>query len=367
MEPLVLTPTDFIAITNQVLETSFGHLYLEGEISQFRISKQKWVYFNLKDEYSKVQCFASIYALPGPLEDGMVVRVGGVPKMHPQFGFSLTVNNIKPVGEGSIHQALALLKNKLLKEGLFDSARKRSLPEIPNKIALIASIESAAYADFIKIANARWPFLSVTVYDTLVQGEQAPQSLLKAIEQANAEPYLADVMVVTRGGGSADDLAAFNDERVVRAIAASRIPSMVAIGHEVDESLSELAADARASTPSNAAELLLPDIDAELQELQANKRHLSKSAMSVTALEQSALNLHTKRLVYNIESILLNEANNISTYNKLLKSYNPQNVLQRGYAIIKSGNKVVTNKQQAIDKSDLEINFKDGKIKVRKV
>jgi exodeoxyribonuclease VII large subunit len=203
------------------------------------VSKNKWLYFDLKDEFSKVSCFASIYALPGPLDDGMVVRVTGVPRLHPQFGFSVTVQTITPAGEGSIKKAFLLLKKKLTDEGLFDEARKRGIPDLPRSIALVASVESAAYADFIKILSARWPFVNVHVYDSQVQGEAAPEQLVRAIKRANESAELADVLVVTRGGGSADDLQAFNDERVVRAVAASRMPTIVAIGHEIDESLSD--------------------------------------------------------------------------------------------------------------------------------
>jgi exodeoxyribonuclease VII large subunit len=365
-EPLVLTPTDFVAITNQLLETSFGHLYLQGEISSFRISKQKWVYFDLKDEFSKVACFASVYALPGPLQDGMVVRIGGNPRLHHQFGFSVTVQTISSIGEGSLHQALILLKNKLQQEGLFDTARKRTLPQIPLNLALVASVESAAYADFIKVASARWPFLQVTVYDSLVQGEQAPQSLVSAINAANAQATLPQVLVITRGGGSADDLAAFNDERVVRAIAASRIPTMVAIGHEIDESLSELAADSRASTPSNAAELLLPDKIAELQDIGAYKKHLANSAKAIAALELSNLSLLKQRLAKNFSSLLNSEKQDLGHYNQLLKSYNPNNVLNRGYTMVKSGGQVITSKQKAAKHTKFDIIFKDGNIKVTK-
>lgn len=367
MEPLVLSPTDFIAITNQVLETSFGHVYIEGEISEFRISKQKWVYFDLKDDYSKIRCFGSVFALPGPLQDGMVVRVSGSPKMHPQFGFSFTVQTIQPVGEGSIHQALILLKNKLAKEGLFSESRKRFIPQMPSRIALVTSVESAAYADFIKIANARWPYVNISVYDTLVQGDQAPASLVNAIKSANARAELADVLVVIRGGGSADDLAAFNDERVIRAIAASRMPSVVAIGHEVDESLSELAADLRASTPSNAAELLLPDKSSELQEVLAAKRHLAKSAISIAAVEQGALKIYKQSLHSSLANILNQEESQLLYYKKLLKSYSPKNVLERGYALVKSSGKIVTTKQAANKLSNLDIEFKDGIVKTRKV
>jgi exodeoxyribonuclease VII large subunit len=364
MQPLVLSPTDFVATTNQVLETSFGFFYIEGELSQFRISKQKWVYFDIKDEYAKVSFFGSIYMLPGPLEDGMIVRVGGTAKMHPQYGFSVTAQSMQPTGQGSIQQALALLTAKLEKEGLFSLERKRLLPAIPQKVALVASTESAAYADFIKVTNARWPFAEIIVYDTLVQGENAPESIVAALQKANTAETLADVVVVTRGGGSADDLAAFNDERVVRALSASRIPTMVAIGHEIDESLSELVADKRASTPSNAAELLFPDRSYELQAVQAIKRNLAHTAASFTALERSTVTMYKNRLTYATQQLLTQHKAHLLQQRQLLASYNPHNVLKRGYAIVRSGQSVITTATNAVSKNNLHIVFSDGEVVV---
>ena len=362
MQPLVLTPTDFIATTNQILETSYGFFYVEGELSQFRISKGKWVYFDVIDEHAKVSFFGSVYMLPGPLTDGMIVRVGGTAKLHPQYGFSVTAQSIQPTGQGSITQAVALLAAKLQKEGLFATERKRLLPSIPTTVALVASVESAAYADFIKVTTARWPFANIDVYDTLVQGENAPDSLVRAVHAANTAPILADVLVMTRGGGSADDLAAFNDERVVRALSASRIPTMVAIGHEVDESLAELVADRRASTPSNAAELLFPDKAHELATVQAVRRSLASSASSFTAVEHSALRMQQQRLQRASETLLHAHQTMLAQQRQLLSSYNPSNVLARGYAIVQSGAAVVQSARLAVSKQQVHITFHDGTV-----
>ena len=362
MQPLVLTPTDFIATTNQILETSYGFFYVEGELSQFRISKGKWVYFDVIDEHAKVSFFGSVYMLPGPLTDGMIVRVGGTAKLHPQYGFSVTAQSIQPTGQGSITQAVALLAAKLQKEGLFATERKRLLPSIPTTVALVASVESAAYADFIKVTTARWPFANIEVYDTLVQGENAPDSLVRAVHAANTAPILADVLVMTRGGGSADDLAAFNDERVVRALSASRIPTMVAIGHEVDESLAELVADKRASTPSNAAELLFPDKAHELATVQAVRRSLASSASSFTAVEHSALRMQQQRLQRASETLLHAHQTMLAQQRQLLSSYNPSNVLARGYAIVQSGAAVVQSARLAVSKQQVHITFHDGTV-----
>ena len=366
-DPLILSPTDFIAITNQVLETSFGFVYIQGELSSFRVSKGKWVYFDVKDENAKVSCFASIYALPGPLQDGMIVKIGGSARLHPQFGFSVTAQSISPVGQGSLAQALQLLAAKLSKEGLFNADRKRLLPKIPKKIALVASVESAAYADFCKILQMRWPFCQVEVFDTLVQGENAPNQLVKAINEANSKSNLADVLVITRGGGSSDDLAAFNDERLVRAVASSRIPTMVAIGHEVDECLSELAADVRASTPSNAAELVVPDRLAEQESIYNMHKQLIARISSFAALQRASLRLCKNRLANSVSKLINQEKASLMANKQLLMAYNPNNVLKRGYAIVRSPTgMVITSAQAAKKEKTINIEFKDNKIMITK-
>ena len=172
---------------------------IEGELANLKISKNRWLYFDIKDEFSKVSCFGSVSAMPGPLKDGMMIKITGQPRLHPQFGFKVNIQSIQPSGEGSIKKAYDLLKAKLTKEGLFDEERKRLLPYPPNHIALITSVESAAYADFIKIINVRWPFLTISVFDTQVQGESAPLQLISAIENANKSSDLAEVAISNKG------------------------------------------------------------------------------------------------------------------------------------------------------------------------
>ncbi len=359
---LVLSPSDFVAIANQTLEYAFGLASIEGELSNFRISKNKWVYFDLKDELAKVSCFASVYALPGPLEDGMMVKITGQPRLHPQFGFSVTVQTIQPSGEGSIKKAFELLKAKLTAEGLFDESRKRYLPHPPARIALVTSIESAAYADFIKIISARWPFVTIDTYDVQVQGEPAPAQLAAALAAANTEANLADVVVVTRGGGSADDLSAFNDERVVRAVAASRIPTLVAIGHEIDESLAELAADKRASTPSNAAELLVPDRKTELAAVGQLKVQLMTVLKQAVSTERQNMGYLKTALARQVQSVLEDARHDIATTRSLLQAYNPQHVLQRGYALVRRNELVVRSVGQLTVGDAVTVRLSDGVI-----
>jgi exodeoxyribonuclease VII large subunit len=316
-------------------------MVITGEIANFRVSKGRWVYFDLKDEGAMVRFFGTVYQMPGPLEDGMTVAVRGVPKLHPQYGFSVTIQSVKPMGEGSIKKAAALLEAKLKAEGLFDESRKRLLPHPPKKIGLITSGESAAYRDFMKIINARWGGIEITLIDVQVQGEPAPGQIVSAIQQFNALAEAPDVLVVTRGGGSAEDLQAFSTERVTRAVAASRIPTLVAIGHEVDISLAELAADKRASTPSNAAELLVPDRRAVLEQLTMRRERLSYIVEQTLASVRQELEAHANLLYRASEQVIAQAKRQLELRKQVLTAYDPQTALNRGYAIVRLQDKVV--------------------------
>ena len=259
METTPISVSDAIALINQTLDYAYPTLVVEGEVSSFKVNQSKFVFFDIKDASGTLSCFMMAHQLRVPIEDGMTIRVIAQPKLTNWGKFSLTVRAIQPVGEGSLKRAFDLLLAKLQKEGLFDEERKRPLPRIPKHIAVIGSTESAGYADFMKILNERWGGVEVSVAHVTVQGVEAPKQIVRAIEYCNQMADVPDVIVIIRGGGSLDDLSAFNDEPLVRAIAASRAPVMTGIGHEVDTSLADLAADVRAATPTNAATIIVPD------------------------------------------------------------------------------------------------------------
>lgn len=334
--PLVLSVSDFVATLNQTLEYAYPAVTIAGELANFRVSKNRWVYFDLKDDYSSVKFFGTVYQLPGPLEDGLMLQVRGVPRLHNQFGFSVNVQSITPVGEGSIKKAAALLQAKLTKEGLFDVDRKRPLPYPPKRIGLITSLESAAYHDFMKIINARWGGLEINVMDVQVQGEPAPAQIIQAIEYMNAHANPVDVLVITRGGGSADDLAAFSTESITRAVAGSRIPTLVAIGHEVDVSLAELAADRRASTPSNAAELLSPDKRHVSEQLDRAKLQLGESLVSQVSLKRTQLGRHVISMQDVVSAKLSHAKQQLTASMQILEALSPESALKRGYALVRT-------------------------------
>jgi exodeoxyribonuclease VII large subunit len=361
-EQLIFGVSDFVAYLNQTLELAYPYVTIEGELSNFRVSKNRWVYFDLKDEGASVRFFGTVYSLPGPLEDGMVVRVSGSPRLHAQYGFSVNFQTIQPVGEGAIRKAADLLQAKLAAEGLFDPERKRPLPYPPRRIALITAGGSAAYADFIKILSARWRGLVIDHYDVLVQGEQASGQIIAAIAAANAQAEVPDVLVLTRGGGSAEDLAAFSVEPVTRAVAASRVPTLVAIGHEIDFSLSELAADQRASTPSNAAELLTPDRQHVLAELADSRQELSGVLQRLLTRRREQLAQAHQELNRHLQVIYQTAHFRLQTARALLEAYNPTAALQRGYALVRADGTLVKRVGQVRLGAEINIALSDGSI-----
>ncbi len=358
--------SDFVAVFNQSLEITFPRVVLVGELSNLRVRKGRWVYFDLKDDTASVSFFGTVYSLPGPLEDGMMIRVTGAPRLHPLYGFSVSIETISVTGEGSLQKAAKLLETKLRREGLFDIARKRTLPyPPPSRIGLISSIESAAYADFIKIIGQRWSGLTIEVADVQVQGDVAPRQIASAIQYFNQSPVSPDVLVIIRGGGSADDLAAFDTEQVVRAIAGSRTPTMVAIGHEIDLSLAELAADKRASTPSNAAELLVPDKTNEhlrLSQVGASLRHQVETYIGS---EQSNIHITQNQLRQSMRSCLENHRSNIEARARLIGALNPVAILERGYSIVRRLDSTVSSIKQVAIQDKVRVQMRDGSLVVK--
>lgn len=359
---IVFTVSEFVAVLNQTLEYAYPNVTVTGELANFRVSKNRWVYFDLKDEEASVKFFGTVYQLPGPLEDGMLLSVSGMPRLHPLYGFSVNVVSMRPTGEGSIKKAAALLEEKLAKEGLFDPLRKRALPYPPTRIGLITSAESAAYRDFIKVLGARWGGVRISHIDVQVQGEASPPQLVAAIEQFNQLADPPEVLVMTRGGGSAEDLQAFSTEQVTRAVAASRIPTLVAIGHEIDVSLAELAADQRASTPSNAAELLVPDRRAVLAGLAADRSQMEREVRQILRDAVSGLKLSADVLHDIAERVVVASRQYLGLKQQLLHAFDPQAALQRGYALVRIDGSLVSSGKQVGAGDDINISLSDARV-----
>lgn len=373
----ILTVSQFVDLVNAAFD-SLGPIAVEGEVSDYKVIHNKWVTFSLKDAESTVPCFMTVWQLRTQIEDGMLVRVIGKPALRNKGFFSFVLQNVIPSGEGALKRAFELLQQKLANEGLFAQERKRPLPKFPEHISLITSREAAAYTDFIKVLRERQGGLHISFIHTQVQGDDAPRQLIDALNTANTELQDLDVIVMVRGGGSLEDLQAFNDESVIRAVAASRTPIIVGVGHERDITLAELAADVRASTPSNAAELLVrsrEELTAQVQTMtdRLNDRvqetidnYQSNITHGIHALEvrfSSTRNevlrridvLHgtynrfqqeivrsreyiieyRRRLVHGYSFSLTHTDQKLKNIHRVLASLSPSNVLKRGFSITK--------------------------------
>lgn len=336
MENTPLTVSDFVALVNQTLEYAYPSVMVIGEVAEFRISQGKWVTFKLKDAESVVECFMVAYQLRVPIENGMKVRIIAAPKLNGKWGkFSLTVRNVAPLGEGSIKKSFELLKAKLEAEGLFSPERKRVLPRIPQRVAVITSTESAAYADFCKIINERWGGLQVMVAHTQVQGEPAADQIIRAIRYFNSYEVLPEVLIIIRGGGSAEDLMTFNDEQLAREISRSRIPTLVGVGHEVDHTLADMVADVRAATPTNAAEILVPDRRDSIAKIHQQVVTAGDVFTRAIELRKNEVRRDIATVTQTIDAKLSDTHGRLLLLRAVVDQVNPDNVLKRGYALLK--------------------------------
>lgn len=330
-----LSVSDFIALTNQTLEYAYPVIEIEGEVSSFKVNQGKFVFFDIKDAGASVGCFMMLFALRVSIEDGMKVIVTASPKLTQWGKFSLTVKAIRPSGEGSLKKSFELLRAKLDNEGLFAPERKRAIPVAPQHIAVISSTQAAGYADFIKIVNDRWGGVVIDVAHVQVQGESAPDQIIRALKYFNSREVLPEVIIIVRGGGSADDLSAFNDELLVREIAASRVPTVVGVGHEVDETLADLAADVRAATPSNAAQLVVPDRQEMIRTSRAKVQSLLPRIERIVAEERYAARAALEGAMNSLELRVEDRLRSLHQTRQLLTELDPHRVLERGYALLR--------------------------------
>lgn len=276
---------------------------VRGELSNYKLYPSGHHYFTLKDSEGALRAVmfkGSAVKMRFRPENGMKVIAFGRVAVFPRDGaYQLYVSELTPDGVGDLFVAFEQLKEKLYKEGLFDERHKKQLPRFPERIAVITSSAGAAVRDMIRVLGARWPMAKVLVLPVRVQGTEAPPEIVGALKYAN-KYRIADLIITGRGGGSLEDLWAFNDERVVRAIFQSEIPVISAVGHEPDVTISDFVADLRAATPSNAAELAVPD-RAELQAALLQLELRSRQAMTreLKALRQRLLDLSQKRVMQN--------------------------------------------------------------------
>lgn len=375
---MIFQVSEFNEFINIYLQ-SVGEVVVEGEISEIKISQNKWIFATVKDDKSSLSVFSIVYKISGYdlLEPGMLVHVYGTPRLYTKDGrFSIFAQKIIPAGEGALRLAFEKLKAKLEKEGLFDIERKRKLPLFPEKIGLITAKGSQAYKDFTKVLENRMGGLKIYFHPVAVQGKFSADSIVSALQLLNTKYQDLDLMVITRGGGSLEDLQSLNDEKVARAIFSSRMPVVSAVGHEGDVTISDLVCDLRASTPSNAAELIVKDRREVLKDInfsvmtlknylerllnEKNRQVLSYVFILKNAIYKKTAKLHntiakfntqfevfrkhietfatsaksTKhRLKTNVFFWLKRHKDSLEALTRLLKSLDYKEVLNRGYSI----------------------------------
>ena len=366
----VLTVSQINFYIKSILEQdkNLNNVYVSGEISNFtKHYKSGHMYFSLKDEKGIIKAivfssFASrIRFIPA---DGMKVIVrGSISLYEPSGVYQIYVEDMQPQGMGAFNLAYEQLKDKLFKEGLFDTKFKKKLPEYPERIGVITSKTGAVFHDIQKILKRRYPLAKIIFYPALVQGTEAPVQIVRAIEVFN-NLNAADVLIVGRGGGSIEDLWAFNDESLARAIFESSIPVISAVGHETDYTICDFVADLRAPTPSAAAELAVPDIVKLKLKIDSQKKYMEKMLVNkVNANKEKLAFLISNISAYNPAKLIkdkkmslevLKSSMNLAFYSIItekkkqfikstgkLNALSPLRLLSSGYAMLKSGNKVI--------------------------
>ncbi len=387
----VYTVTELTKGIKSILTSSFYDIWIQGEISNYKVATSGHIYFSLKDENSLIKAvlFKGYQAnIRFELEDGLkVIAHGNLDLFEKRGEYQIIVDNIEPVGKGALQLAFEQLKEKLQKEGLFDSSHKKPIPPFPETIGVITSATGAALRDILNVTQRRYRGIHIIIYPTLVQGEDAAESIVKAIEKANKRKEV-DVIILGRGGGSIEDLWPFNEEIVARAIYNSEIPIISAVGHEIDFTISDFVADLRAPTPSAAAELVVKNKE-ELTKwfieiylrlkrsfeniIQQKKEKLSYysieqlSRLMDSILNQKAMILDdlSRSLVSSTTILIGKYRNRFETLIGTLNALSPLNTLTRGYAIVKRipDNKTIFSINQ-IKINDKTITYlKDGNYK----
>ncbi|MCK6539369.1 MAG: exodeoxyribonuclease VII large subunit [Anaerolineales bacterium] len=392
--PQTFTVSKLTFLIRRLLEENetLQDVWVQGEVSNLSRPASGHVYFTLKDANASLRCVmwkTSAARLNLALRDGMEVEVHGkIGIYEPQGQYQLYADRIRPVGEGALFQEFLRLKAMLEAEGLFDKERKRPIPEFPKRIGIVTSGTGAALRDMLNVLRRRLPLVEVILVPSAVQGVEAPPALVKALQSPILQS--SDVILLARGGGSIEDLWAFNDERVARAVAASKVPVICGVGHETDFTLCDFAADLRAPTPTAAAELAtqttLEDLHFQLSTfhsrltastldlISAKRTELSSLASQLRRLspsrriqsERQRVDELSRRALSSLVHRIKLQSAHLNGTRRRLEALNPLAVLARGYAVVtrKSDGRVVLRVALASD--EMKVRVSDGEFEVRK-
>lgn len=383
--PKVLTVSELNRLAKEVLEQSFPLFWVSGEISNLtRAASGHW-YFSLKDAGAQVSCVMfrgrNSYIDWTPKEGDKVEARALVTLYEARGSFQLTIEFLQRAGAGALFEAFEKLKTKLQQEGLFDPAFKQAIPAHPKQIGIVTSADAAALHDVLTTLRRRMPSIPVVIYPTPVQGKGAATQIANAINSAH-ERNECDVLIICRGGGSMEDLWQFNEEVVARAIANCRIPTISGVGHETDFTICDFVADARAATPTAAAELVSPSREVLLNSLKQLGLQLNKNGQDLINQREQMLDYLARRLVSPSQQItqqknqlsqvshrltiaikqqLQNQQNSLSKLTLNLHHLNPQSVLTRGYAFAQTKDGKIINKSNQIKAGDaIHLSFGEG-------
>ena len=382
-EPPRLKVSQAISLVNGILQDL--RLIVEGEVAGYSVSQGKFIFFDLKDEteQARLSCFMMLHQLSTPIEDGMRVVVTARPGLFTKSGkFSLTVQHVEPDGEGSVKRAFELLKAKLETEGLFSPERKRLLPRYPQHVGVISSRDAAGYGDFMRIVSGAMQGITYSFINVSVQGVRAEQEICAAIDQMNGSVN-PEVIVLLRGGGSMEDLHAFNSEHVARAIVRSRAPVLVGVGHERDVTIADFCADVRAATPSNAAQILIPtreDVENRVHQRITYGRRVTERSI-ITSIERvqnsisriqdklrNTISTYSQRVLSTNQQIARSliaqtalNRNQVMAIMKLIAETSPVRILERGYSVtLGKDGKPIIHTSQASSGDSLTTHVSDG-------
>jgi exodeoxyribonuclease VII large subunit len=388
---VLLTVSEITKEIKQILEDGFSNVSIIGEISGFKAHVSGHWYFNLKDSNAIISCTMwkgvnnSVFFTP---QDGMKVIIGGRVTVYPPRGnYQVDVRLMRPAGVGELQAAFELLKQKLAAEGLFDQKYKKPVPVLSKKIGIITAIDGAAFQDMKSVAERRFPIVEIVVCPTRVQGTGAAENIAENIEELNKYKDI-DVIILARGGGSIEDLWAFNEEIVARAIFNSKIPIVTGIGHEVDFTISDFVADLRAPTPSAAMELLTPDkndLISLINEFEDNSLLLlDKLFKSKKEKVHNALNSYgfrtpagiLRRRAQEVDNMLykimqctdrniLIKNNRISLLVKSLESHDLQRTLKKGFVLVSQDSKLISRSENLRKEIPASLKFYDGEVTVK--
>ncbi|MCF7741470.1 MAG: exodeoxyribonuclease VII large subunit [Candidatus Marinimicrobia bacterium] len=393
MDEKIYTVSQISNRIQEVLGDFIPPVWVEGEVSNYYRSRAGHVYFSLKDDNSLINCVLwsrKADNLSFRIEDGMDMAVfGRVTSYQRQSQYQINVDKVQAGGKGKLFLAFEKLKKKLSKEGLFDDDLKQKIPQYPDRIGVVTSAEGAAIRDILNVAKRRNPSVEFVIFPSMVQGDKAAGTIIKGIETFNRLKNV-DLIIIGRGGGSLEDLWAFNEEKLVRAVVKSELPIVSAVGHEVDFTLSDFAADKRSPTPSAAAELTVPSREEIINEIRIveermkqrlklnlgrtrdNIDHLSKRIKALGPIENLKQYRQTiddleRQIIRLVELKLDKEISFIDNAQKQLRSLSPKNILQKGYSLVYSreDGSVIKSRKQVQTDDGLEIEVSDGRFPAR--